>query len=142
VSDGAASCNAAATVGAGSCSLTSTSAGAKTLTATFTEDANFLGSSDTEAHTVNKASTTTTITSDAPDPSVVGEPYLVQWTVVVNAPGAGVPTGTMTVTGGSGCTVPVGDAQCSITSTAAGPVTLTATYGGDTNFDGSSDTEA
>ena len=36
-------------------------------------DANFNGSSDTEAHQVNKADTTTTITSDTPDPSVSGQ---------------------------------------------------------------------
>jgi hypothetical protein len=37
----------------GSCSLTSTSAGAKTLTASYSGDAYFNPSSDSEAHTVN-----------------------------------------------------------------------------------------
>jgi hypothetical protein len=143
---GGSSCTA--TVGAGgtwSCAVTSTAAGAKTLLATYNGDTNFNGSTDTEAHQVDKADTTTTILSDNPDPSLVGQTYTVSGTVTVNAPGAGIPTGSVTVSGGSGCVATVaatGTWSCAMTSTTPGAKTLLATYGGDGNFNGSSDTEA
>jgi hypothetical protein len=145
VSDGDGnSCTITLSGGAGSCNLTSTSAGAKTITATYGGDANFNGSNGTKARTVNKADTTTTITSDTPDSSVVGQPYTVSWSVTVNAPGAGTPTGTVNVSDGNGgtCSAAVGAGSCSLTSTSAGAKTLTATYGGDSNFNGSSGTAA
>jgi hypothetical protein len=140
VSDGADACSAA--VAAGACSLTSTTAGAKTLTATYAGDANFNSSSGTEAHTVNQSSTTMTITADAPDPSVVGQSYVVSWTVTVNTPGSGAPTGAVTVSDGTdACSAAVAAGACSLTSTTIGAKTLTATYAGDANFAGSVDTE-
>ncbi len=74
VSDGSgATCNGSLVAGAGSCQLTSTTAGAKTLTAAYGGDANYTGSTSAGvAHTVNAASTTSTITGDNPDPSSVG----------------------------------------------------------------------
>ena len=134
----------AAPVGDGTCDLASTSAGAKTLTATYAGDGNFNGPLDTEAHQVDKADTTTTITSDLPDPTFVDQIYTVTWTVTVNAPGAGIPTGTVTVSDGTGsfCTVPVATGSCGLASTSAGAKTLTATYSGDDDFNGSLDTEA
>ena len=77
--------------GTGSCDLPSTSVGAKTLTATYSGDENFNGSNDTESHTVNKADSLTTITSDAPDASVFGQSYTVNFSVAAVAPGAGTP---------------------------------------------------
>jgi hypothetical protein len=137
VSDGTVSCTG--TVSGGSCSITFTSAGAKTLTATYAGDSNFNGStSASEAHTVNKANTTTTITGDTPDPSVVGQSVTVTYTVSVNAPGAGTPTGDVTVSDGTAsCTGTVAAGMCSITFASAGAKTLTATYAGDSNFNGS-----
>jgi hypothetical protein len=133
-----------ATVAVGSCALTPTTAGAKTLTATYAGDSNFAGSSDTEAHQVNQAGTTTTITADAPDPSVVGQAVTVNFTVTANPPGGGTPTGDVTVGDGEGhsCTATVAVGSCALTPTTAGAKTLTATYAGDSNFAGSSDTEA
>jgi hypothetical protein len=137
VSDGTNSCTG--TVAAGSCSLTFTSAGAKTLTATYAGDSNFSGSTSASvSHQVDKADTTTTITSDTPDPSTVGQAVTVSYTVVANAPGAGTPTGNVTVSDGTdSCTGTVAAGQCTITFTSAGPKTLTATYSGDSNFNGS-----
>jgi alpha-tubulin suppressor-like RCC1 family protein len=86
---------------------------------------------------VGPADTTTTIISDSPDPSVVGQAYTVQWTVAVVAPGSGTPTGTVTVSGGSGCSAAVAAGQCDVTSTSVGAKTLIATYSGDSNFNGS-----
>src|SRR5207247_11457051 len=48
-----------------------------------------------------KDNTTTTITSDTPAPSVVGQPYTVTWTVTVARPGSGTPTGTVSVNDGT-----------------------------------------
>lgn len=132
LSNGTSSCSVPAA--GGTCVLTAGNAGPATIIATWAGDANFNGSNDSQAQTVAKADTTTTITSDNPDPSVAGQAYTVTWTVTVDAPGAGTPTGTVTVTGGSGCSAPVANGQCTVTSTGAGGVPLTATYSGDANF--------
>ena len=82
-----------------------------------------------------KATTATAITSDAPDPSNVGQAYTVQWSVTVSAPGAGTPTGNVTVSDGTvSCSAAVAAGSCVLTSTTSGVKTLTATYAGDTNF--------
>ncbi|MDQ3783002.1 MAG: Ig-like domain-containing protein, partial [Actinomycetota bacterium] len=52
VSDGSQSCTGSLSNGAGSCSLTSTTPGQKTLTATYAGVPGLLGSSDTDPHTV------------------------------------------------------------------------------------------
>jgi hypothetical protein len=109
------------------------------LTATYAGDSNFDGSASAGvSHQVNKADTTTSITSDDNDPSVVGESVTVQYSVTVNAPGAGSLTGNVTVSDGTlSCTGTVAAGQCDITFTSPGPRTLIATYAGDANFDGS-----
>ena len=126
---------------------------AGSATATFTATAAGAGSADsvvdsqtkTVAITINKATTTTTITSDTPDPSVGGGVVAVNYSVAVSAPGSGTPTGNVVVTisgGAETCTGTVAAGACNITLTTIGSRTLTATYAGDTNFTGSSDTEA
>ncbi len=87
-------------------------AGTGALSGTVTATANL---------TINKAGTTTTITSDAPDPSVTGQPYAVNWTVAPVAPSLAAPTamtGNVTVIDGTGatCTAAVAAGTCSITS--------------------------
>jgi hypothetical protein len=142
VSDGTVSCTG--TVATGQCTITFTSAGAKTLTATYAGDSNYTGStSANESHQVNKANTTTSVTGDPNDPTVVGESYPVSYSVTVNSPGAGSPTGTVTVTDGvSSCTGAAPSGSCSLTSTSAGGKTLTASYGGDAKFNSSLSTDA
>jgi Big-like domain-containing protein/Calx-beta domain-containing protein/cadherin-like protein len=144
VSDGTNQC--VADVSAGQCDVTFTSAGAKSLTATYAGDSNYNGSASTPAtpHTVNKADTTTTITEDLPDPSTPGQSVTVKWTVTVNAPGAGTPTGNVNVTvsgGAETCSAAASAGQCSLVLNTTGSRTITATYVGDTNFNTSSDTE-
>src|SRR5205809_2730879 len=78
--------------------------------------------------------------SVTPDPYLTWQTCVVQRNVSVNSPGSGTPTGTVTITGGSGCSAPVGDGQCTVTSSTAGAITLTASYGGDSNFNSSSGT--
>ena len=136
-----------ATVAAGQCTIAFTGAGTHNLTATYSGDADFNTSASTPAtiHTVDKADTTTTITSDLPDPSVVGEPVTIAFSVTVDAPGAGSPTGTVTVTDADSlqtCSATVAAGSCQIAFSAAGSHNLTATYGGDADFNGSASSPA
>ncbi len=132
--------------GNGSCALTSTTAGNKTLSATFSGGPNFLSSNDTESHVVVPASTTTTILSDAPDPSLVGQNYTVVVTVAANL-GFAVPTGTVGVSDGSGASCNIvlsaGGGFCQMASSSPGQKTLTALYEPNSQaFATSQDTEA
>ncbi|MEZ5426428.1 MAG: choice-of-anchor Q domain-containing protein [Pyrinomonadaceae bacterium] len=78
------------------------------------------------------ANTMTTITADTPDPSNEGQSVTVSYTVTS---GAGTPTGNVTVTDGvDSCTGTVAAGQCSLTLNTSGSRTLTASYGGDMNF--------
>ena len=95
-------CTVTLAAGSGSCNLASTSAGPKTLTATYSSDANFNASAGNASHQVDKGDTTTTINSDLPDPSRVGEPYTVSVTVSPVSPATGVPSGSVLVSDGNG----------------------------------------
>jgi large repetitive protein len=77
--------------------------------------------------------TTTTIVSDEPNPSTVGQPVTVSFSVQAIL---STFTGTVTVTssGGESCNAPVSAGACAITFLAAGDHTLTAAYSGDTVF--------
>src|SRR5207249_3814229 len=125
VTDGAATCNG--TVAAGTCTLTPTTAGSKTLTATYGGDANFAGSTSAGAsHTVNAAGTTTTITAHTPNPSAVGQAVSFSFTVSASAPGSGTPTGTVTVSDGTqSCSASVATGSCSIAFSSAGARNVT-----------------
>ncbi|HEV8122979.1 MAG TPA: Ig-like domain repeat protein [Gemmatimonadales bacterium] len=142
VSDGSVSCQAS--VAAGTCQLFPTTAGAKTITASYPGDGNYTASTSAgTSHQVNPAGTTTLVTSDTPDPSVVGQPTTLNFVVTVNAPGDGTPTGNVTFTAGAdSCVVPVSAGSCSLTFTSPGAKTITASYPGDGNFNPSQDTEA
>jgi hypothetical protein len=139
VSDGlGASCTGGTTnAGTGSCAIVLPTAGARTLTATYGADPNFAGSTSAGvAHTVGKANTNVTITSDEPEPSAVGAGVVVEFTVSVPGGGA-APTGDVTVTASGGaefCTAPVATGSCTITLQASGNRTLTASYPGDANY--------
>ncbi len=110
-------------------------AGSFTFTVSAT-DGSGLSSSRQYSVTFGKGSATTTITADTPDPSNVGQAVTVKYTVTA---GAGTPTGNVTVSDGTAsCTGTVAAGQCDITFASAGNKTLTASYGGDTNFNASS----
>ena len=129
------------TITAGSCSLKSTTAGAKTITATFAGDSNYNTSTSTgTAHTVNKANTSTGLTSSQ-NPSTVGQSVTFTATVAATAPGSGVPASGETVTFkdgsttlGTGTTNASGAATFTTTSLALGGHSITAVYAGDNNF--------
>ena len=88
--------------------------------------------------TVIKAAASVTITADSPDPTFVGDPVVVTYTV---APTSGsntlTPTGDVFISDGAdSCTGTVAAGTCTVTLNNAGTRTLTATYGGDANFNG------
>ncbi len=130
-------CSLTLAAGTGSCNVAFNFIGAKTLTATYGGDGNYTPSADTESHTV-KNGTTTTITSDRPDPSMVGQPVTIRYRVAATVPGNGTPNGNVTVSDGiHSCTGSVAAGSCSITFTSAGLKYLVATYAGDADFNAS-----
>lgn len=141
-SDDGGSCSAP--VSAGECSLSLTSLGSRTLTATYPGSDQFDASTDTEGHTVAAPApvpTTTRITADDPDPSDVGAAVTVRFTVTAES---GTPSGTVTISssgGGESCSADAGAGSCTLTLTQAGDQTLTATYAPSGNFGASSDTD-
>jgi hypothetical protein len=128
-----------ALVAIGECEITLLDDGSRTLTATYGGDGDFSGSvSDPASHTVNLAATTTTITSDAPDPSVVGGDITVSFDV---STAFGTATGNVTVSDGvDSCIGTVADGSCTLTLTTVGARTITATYEGDATHGASSST--
>ena len=120
------------------CNLTSTTAGSKTLTATFTPaDPATFGTlaKDTEPHLVSKAPTTTTISSST-NPSVFG--HNVTFTATVSPSAA---TGEITFSA-NGNVIPScinialvnGQATCTTDTLSVGETTITAAYSGDVNY--------
>ncbi len=97
------------------------------------------GTSNAVNVTINaKTNTTTTIVSDLPDPSQKGLLVTVTYTVTA---ASGTPTGTVIVTDSASsatCSALVAAGNCALTLTVPGNRTLTATYGGDANFNDSS----
>ena len=122
-----------------SISTSALTAGTHSITAVYSGDSNYFDPSTSSplSQVVNQANTTTAITGHTPDPSSVGQSVNVSYSVTSSG---GTPTGnvTVTVSGGSeSCTDTVAAGGCSITLTSLGLRTLTATYGGDSNFNGS-----
>ncbi len=148
VSDGTQSCVGAINSGSGigSCSISFSSPGTRSVTARYSGGANFESSvSASTSHTVNKANTSLTVSSDQPDPSLVGQTVTVQWTLAATGSGSGTPTGTVNVsaTGSAGCTkaASFGTDSCDLVFTTNGTPTITASYPGDANFNASNDNE-
>jgi hypothetical protein len=115
---------------------------AHTITAEYSGDGTFDSSSSSAVPlTVTKAGTVTSITSIVPSPSKAGQEVTIQFQVSAVAPGAGTPTGTVTVSGGGlDCSDSLsgGTGWCNITFTEVETFTLTADYPGDANFTSSS----
>ena len=128
-------CGIALANGDGACTLANATAGSKTITATFSSDAPVLFSSslDTVTHVVNKAATRLALTLPALSRPGVAFDANVDFGVV--APGAGVPTGDITVgDGASSCTITPPASHCSLLLNSPGTRTVTASYAGDANF--------
>ena len=120
-----------------------------TVTATYDGDANDAGSTGTASETVNQDGTTTTLASSPTSP-IVGQQVTYTATVSVSSPGVGTPSGTVVFSGdgqATYCTSTLSSASsptatCTKAYTGAGDDSVTATYGGDTDDQGSSGTEA
>ncbi len=133
VSDGAGgSCGITLSSGKGSCQLASITAGARSLTATYGGDSNFNTSVGTAAQTVNAASTTTAMTSMAPNPATIGQTVTVNFVVAVVAPGAGTTSGNVSVSNGAGAScvgaLSGGAGSCQLTPATTGTQTIVATF--------------
>ncbi|MEU4686984.1 Ig-like domain-containing protein, partial [Streptomyces xinghaiensis] len=139
--DGTTTLTAPLTNGTAATTISTLTPGPHTITATYTGagDPSFNSSTATDTHQVDPANTTTTVTS-TPDPSVFGQPIVFRAQVLPAAPGAGVPTGTVTfVLGGGGGTFvrnvdETGHATLTVAVLPAGGYTVTATYSGDSRF--------
>jgi hypothetical protein len=131
----------AAPLSGGSASLTTKalSAGPHSITASYSGDSNFSGStSDGLSQNVNQAGTTTSVASSQ-NPSVSGQS--VTFTATVVSLTSGTPTGTVQfyidgAAQGSPATLTGGSAAISTSALSAGAHQVTASYGGDSNFIG------
>ena len=93
--------------------------------------------------TVTKASSATAIVSNLPNPSIIGQIVTIRYTVTPQFAGSGV-TGSVTVRASTGesCSAAPTVGACTITFQTGGPRTLTATYSGDGNVNGSTSAAA
>src|SRR3989441_5164964 len=120
--------------------ISSLAAGSHSITASYAGNSNFAGSTSAAlTETVNKASTTTAISTQSPNPSVAGQAVAVNFTVTPVAPGSGTPTGNVIVSDGLGdaCTTTPAAGGCSLVFATAGAKTVRANYAGDSNFNAS-----
>jgi len=87
---------------------------------------------------ISKATATTTITSNLPNPAIVGQIVTVSAAVAPQYAGT-VPSGTVKITANTGqtCSIVLPASSCTMTFSPAGTRTLTAVYPGDSNFTGS-----
>ncbi|MCK9916401.1 Ig-like domain repeat protein [Microbacteriaceae bacterium K1510] len=118
------------------------SIGSHSLTAVYGGDSNYAGNTSSPVtQTVNAPSATTTTLTSSANPSTIGQP--VTFTAHVTSSG-GTPTGTVTFWDGATMlgngTLAGGAATFQTSALASGPHTLTAVYGGDTSFAGSTST--
>lgn len=116
------------------------STGTCTLTATWAADSNYLAANATQNTNATKTNSTVSITSNTPNPSSPQQAVTIN--VTAAGPGAG-PTGSVTVSASTreSCTATLNSSShtgsCSITFSNTGNRTLTASYGGDSNFNSS-----
>jgi Flp pilus assembly protein TadG len=115
--------------GVGSCDAVFNSPGPKSITATYSGDADQNPSSTSVGHSVSLWPTVTVITADNPDPSSTGQTVTVSVSVTG---GATAPTGTVAITGAdTNCTITLPAASCDVVFNSTGTKTLIATYSGD-----------
>jgi hypothetical protein len=142
--DGASSIGTGTLNGAGVATFTTSTLAiaSHAITASYAGDTNFAGSTGslTNPQVVNKADTLTTVTSSA-NPSVFGQLVSFTTTVSAMAPGVGTPTGTVTffdggISMGGGFLDGSGVITFETSLLAVGSHTITASYGGDGNFNG------
>ena len=122
---------------AGNNVLMTSGTGTCTLTASQTGNSNYNAAvSVSQSVAAQKANSTTAVASTSGNPSVVGQPLQVNFQVAGN----GAPTGAVSVSASTGesCIGSLAAGYCAIIFNTSGMRTLTASYGGDSNFLGSS----
>jgi autotransporter-associated beta strand protein len=130
------------TTGTATLQTTSLQAGTPSLTAVYSGDSTFAGSTSTPVVlTVAKADTSTTA-SVSPNPSNAGATVTLTATVTAASPGSGTPTGTVqfmngTTAIGSPATLSNGTATTTATGLTQGNNAITADYQSDTNYNSS-----
>ncbi len=131
-------------IAVGTCVITETTAGTHIIVATYSGDDDFAGSTGSKSQSVDGASTATVVTASPTAGLVGGEAVTFTATVSVLAPGTGTPIGSVvfadgsTVLGSGTLVAGGGGDQATLTTTfAAGPHSITATYGGDADFNNS-----
>lgn len=119
-------------------SIATLSVGAHTLNLTYSGDDYYRPTTFEVPSGVVVARASVSLTSDsyAPTTAVVGEPIAFSFNVLAAAPGAGTPTGSVTVTyAGASCTADVTDASCNLAPYSISPADAPlVTYSGDDNF--------
>ena len=131
------------------CTTSALSVAGHTVSASYGGDVNFNGSTTASAltQTVNRASTATGVNS-ANNPSIQGSNVSFTSTISVTAPGAGTPTGTVTIkdgatTLGTGTLNTIGNVTTATVNSSVlsvGAHSITAAYAGNSNFLASSST--
>ncbi len=118
--------------------LDTTTLGLHTFTVNSQDAVNNVSTPVTVQYTVGQATTITTILSNSPNPSNIGQAVSISFSVT-GSTNIVSPTGNVTVTASTGenCTAAVSAGICFITFNASGARTITAKYAGDTNFIGS-----
>jgi len=129
-----------AALSGGIATLTTTTipAGSNSITAVYAGDANFTTSTSSAlTQTVHQSATTTALTQNTAA-AKFGQSVTFTATMAAVSPGAGTPTGTVTFKDGSTVlgtgTLTNGIAKFATSSLAVGSHSITAVYGGDTNF--------
>src|SRR5256885_3814632 len=118
--------------------------GPHSVGAAYSGDTGFSGSFDSRTQTINRADTTTVVTSSA-TPSVFGPSVTLTAAVSVTAPGVGLPGGSVQFAiDGSNVGTPVnlssGTASMTTATLGVGSHTVAAVYSGDGSFNGSTGT--
>jgi hypothetical protein len=112
------SCVAVAAAFSGSCQLTATSSGARTITVAYASTSvEFLDAMATAVHQVNAAQLAMTV-STAPNSSSLGASVTATITLALQAPGAGTPTGSVQVrvdgSAANGCVITLPALSCDL----------------------------
>jgi hypothetical protein len=126
-------------------SVATLAVGSHSLTATYSGDTNFNGSTSTAQTEVVGAAASALALSSSPNPSVFGQAVTLTVVGSAVAPGSGTPTGAVTfqdgaATIGSAVLNNNGQAVLSVSALAIGAHSFTATYAGNANFGGSTST--
>jgi hypothetical protein len=132
-----------ASVAIGHCAIVFAVDGPRSVNAHYSGDETYAEStSGSVSHVVNEASTTLSITSHSPDPSIPYQAIIVAVSFSVQSPGGGTPSGAIHVGDGvDECVIAQGktNGQCELTLSTRGSRSVTAQYLGDGDYSPSED---